>query len=80
MKHKYSIEMFKIWENEEHPRWGTDIRYYMVKKDLESEDLKDVPGKRKNAKYLGVEGRKSSSSYYGYGTEKSMLHSLIPFL
>lgn len=48
MWYKYTIEMFKdgIWE--------LCTRYYTHQKGLDDFDLKDVEGKRKNARYIGT--------------------------
>ena len=40
------IEMFK------NKKWCIEIRYYNIFKPLDSFDLHDVDGKRRNAKYL----------------------------
>jgi len=39
------IEMF----NKETKTWRTDIRIYQGEKSLDSQDLKDLPGLRRNA-------------------------------
>ena len=40
------IEMFK------NKKWCIEIRYYNIFKPLDSFDLRDVEGRRRNAKYL----------------------------
>ena len=38
--HKYSIEMFKVWDCvDEPPRWGTENRYYRDKKELTDDNV-----------------------------------------
>lgn len=44
--YKYQIEHFI------NGIWITSIRYYRGKKDLNSFDLFDIPGKRRNAKLI----------------------------
>jgi len=45
----YAYEIQIMMEN---GYWRTDTRYYMVEKDLNDFDLKDIPEKRRGAKLI----------------------------
>lgn len=48
----YKVEMYRIWDNEIEPRWGTEVRYYKGEKDFNDFDLCLMPT-RKSVVYLG---------------------------
>lgn len=53
MKWVYLIEMFKCWDGvDADPYWGVDVRIYYCKKELTDWDLCEVPGKRRNARFM----------------------------
>jgi hypothetical protein len=46
----YSIEVYR--DIDKVGQWVKELRYYEVEKNLEDFDLKDVEGKRRNAKFV----------------------------
>lgn len=55
-KYLYSVEMYRNVGTEKSPyyEWVTDFREYHGMKNLDDEDLKDIPNKRRNAQFKGA--------------------------
>ena len=46
---EYAVEMY----NKETKLWIIESRWYSIKKSLDAIDLKDIPGLRRNAQFVG---------------------------
>lgn len=61
IKYVYSVEMFRNVGTDIDPyyEWTIDFRTYNDMKSLDDEDLKDVPNKRRNSKFVDtyIQGR-----------------------
>ena len=69
--YKYEVEIF----NEKTKEWESEIRYFWEKKDLQSDELKDIPNLRRNAKFLGTEWR-DWSNWEKPGTYQSLTKTM----
>lgn len=66
----YTVKMF----NPDNQLWETKNRYYSVKKDLNDFDLKDIPGKRMDAKFIE---QLIPGDYTGYELKTEKKHKLM---